>query len=163
MKTKRVKRKGDAKTNRNGNRKHSMKEDRFFSQQKRRRIDDDDLDLDDDNIIDSDLSDVEANDIGISGEGEVTEFDNETADEKRQRVAKAYLEKIRDIARRERDDGNEDDEDGYDEREREGARDTLVSKILQQEQLEESGRVRRLISSRSSHLAFSLIIIVDRL
>lgn len=142
-----------------GNKKHSLNEDPFFSRQKRRRVDDDDgADEDDDggDIIPSDASDEEEGGGGVAGEAEESEFDRETADEKRQRVAKEYLERIRAIARREKEDEDEGEEEEDEEeeddvfggRESDGVRDSLVSKILQQEQLEDSGRVQRRMASR---------------
>lgn len=69
--------------------------------------------------------------------------DVETADEKRLRVAKAYLEKIRASTK----DMDEDDEEQAPE-DRLGARDSLVADLLQQEQLEESGRAQRKLAAR---------------
>lgn len=84
-----------------------------------------------------------------AGEEEVGEgAPEETADEKRVRVAKEHLERIRAIAKRvEEEEGEEEDEEEGRE-EREGKRDSLVAEILQKEQLEESGRIRRLVASR---------------
>ncbi|KAJ7529169.1 hypothetical protein O6H91_15G036100 [Diphasiastrum complanatum] len=65
----------------------------------------------------------------------------ETADEKRLRLAKAYLDRLRAAA--------EEDQDIDDEREElEGRRDSLVADLLKQEQLEESGRVQRKLAAR---------------
>ena len=76
----------------------------------------------------------------------------ETADEKRKRLAIAHLEELRKIAKRTKEqDDDYDDERGGGESEKEseeGQRDSLVAQILQQKQLEESGRVRRSIASR---------------
>lgn len=86
---------------------------------------------------------------GGEGGGEEDEEDNEveeTAAEKKKRLADAYLEKIRAIASRDEEDTQSGDE--RDREEIEGKRDSLVAKILQQEQLEESGRIRRAIASR---------------
>ena len=57
----------------------------------------------------------------------------------------AYLEKIRDITRWEEE---EEKEKGRVEGERERERDSLMAKMLQQEQLEKSDRVRRVITLR---------------
>ncbi|XP_010256456.1 PREDICTED: U3 snoRNP-associated protein-like EMB2271 [Nelumbo nucifera] len=120
----------------------SVDEDPFFDQEtkRRRKVDEEDND-----IIESDESDEEGEGLADGGEEEEDEFATETADEKRQRVAKAYLEKIREIAKREQEEeeGEESDEDA-----KSGKRDSLVAELLQQEQLEESGRVRRFIASR---------------
>ncbi|KAL2927457.1 hypothetical protein RDABS01_019788 [Bienertia sinuspersici] len=75
---------------------------------------------------------------------EEDELEKETVEERRRRLAWDLVEKVR---KGEQDE--EDEEDDDDEREeKEGNRDSLVAKILQQEQLEESGRVRRLIASK---------------
>jgi ribosomal RNA-processing protein 9 len=77
-------------------------------------------------------------------EMEEEEEDLETADEKRLRVARAYLEKVRDSAVVEEDEDNADEtEEG-----RRGAKDSLVADLLRQEQLEESGRAQRKLASR---------------
>lgn len=82
-------------------------------------------------------------------EEEVPQEERETADEKRLRVAKAYLDKIRAITKaNEENDEEEAGEDEETEAERRGKRDSLVAEILQQEQLEESGRVQRQLASR---------------
>ncbi|KAG6423586.1 hypothetical protein SASPL_113987 [Salvia splendens] len=65
----------------------------------------------------------------------------ETPVEKRKRLADAFLEKLR--AKEREKDEDEESEEGEGRRER----DTLIAKILQQDQLEESGRVRRAIAS----------------
>lgn len=70
--------------------------------------------------------------------------DTETADDKRLKLAKAYLDKIREITKVQEEENQEDE----DEEGRRGKRDSLVAEILQQEQLEESGRVQRLLASR---------------
>ena len=70
----------------------------------------------------------------------------ETADEKRLRVAQAYVQRVKaDIAAQEGPDEHAeeapDDEDG--------ARDSLVASVLQQQQREESGRLLRPLAERS--------------
>ncbi|KAF8037108.1 hypothetical protein BT93_B0123 [Corymbia citriodora subsp. variegata] len=156
LKGKGSKKKNGTKVHKRGSKNHSINEDPFFSHQKRRRVQDDGMDDDggdNDDIIASESSDDEEG-VSVAREAEESEFDRETADEKRQRVAKEYLDRIRAIARREKEDedegeeeDDEDDEDEFGGTERDGVRDSLVSKILQQEQLEESGRVRRQIAS----------------
>jgi ribosomal RNA-processing protein 9 len=75
---------------------------------------------------------------------EEEEEDLETADEKRLRVARAYLNKVRDSAVVEEDENDaEETEEG-----RRGAKDSLVADLLRQEQLEESGRAQRKLASR---------------
>ncbi|KAJ0017477.1 hypothetical protein Pint_11153 [Pistacia integerrima] len=122
-----------------GKNKSSLNQDPFFEGETKKRrkfnYDDDDIDSGESEDYDNEIRG------GGSDDSEV----EETADEKRKRVATAYLEKIREIARREKEG---EEEDGRDEGEKEGERDSLVAKILQQEQLEESGRVRRVIASR---------------
>ncbi|KAG6552195.1 hypothetical protein Mapa_006043 [Marchantia paleacea] len=76
---------------------------------------------------------------------EEEEEDTETAQEKRLRVAQAYVNKIRDFAKDESDD--EEDAEEKEEAKR-GARDSLVADLLQQRQLEESGRVQRKLAAR---------------
>ena len=130
-------------------------EDSFFmaESKKRRKI------ADDADVIDSGESDDERG-YGFRGgsDGEDDGGDVETADEVRQRVAMAQLDKYRRIAKEEEDEDDDDDEDEGIDRvgEKEGLRDSLVAKILQQEQLEESGRVRRAMASRYC-IAFSLV------
>ncbi|URE25815.1 U3 small nucleolar RNA-interacting protein [Musa troglodytarum] len=122
--------------------------DSFFEsdtkQRGRRSRKDDDLESIE---SDDDLADL---DVGQEEEDEGEGVPEETADEKRVRVAKEHLERIRAIAKRveEEEEEEEDEEEGRDERE--GKRDSLVAEILQKEQLEESGRVRRYIASRVS-------------
>lgn len=113
-----------------------LSKDPFFSSEsrKRRKIVDDE--------IESGESDEDNGLVGVEDE----EFEEETVDEKRKRVAVEYLEKIREIANREKERGDEEkDEDESDD---EGEKDSLVAQILQQEQLEDSGRLRREIASR---------------
>ncbi|XP_022140121.1 U3 snoRNP-associated protein-like EMB2271 [Momordica charantia] len=125
-----------------------LSKDPFFSSEsrKRRKI------VDDNDEIESGESDEDNGFMGSDAErgkyegAEDEQFEEETADEKRKRVAKEYLEKIREIARREKQ--REDEEKDEDESGGEGERDSLVAQILQQEQLEDSGRVRREIASR---------------
>ncbi|XP_008794456.2 U3 snoRNP-associated protein-like YAOH [Phoenix dactylifera] len=96
---------------------------------------------------DDDLeSDDELADDG--GEEEEPAEPEETADEKRVRMAREHLERIRAIARKveEEEEGEEDEEERREERE--GRRDSLVAEFLQKGQLEESGRVRRFLASR---------------
>ncbi|ESR62163.1 hypothetical protein CICLE_v10014949mg [Citrus x clementina] len=142
MKYKNTKKKGPAPR---GKGKFSINQDPFFAGEpkKRRKID-----YDDDDIESADSEDYD-DEVEKSGpeESEGEEEEEETADEKRKRVATAYLEKIREIARREKEE-EEDGDEGREVGEKEGERDSLVAKILQQEQLEESGRVRRVIASR---------------
>ncbi|XP_062096910.1 U3 snoRNP-associated protein-like EMB2271 [Humulus lupulus] len=69
----------------------------------------------------------------------------ETVDETRKRLATELLEKMRKSAK----EDDDDDEGGDSGKEiEEGERDSLVAQILQQKQLEESGRLRRSVASR---------------
>ena len=85
--------------------------------------------------------------------------DTETADDKRLKLAKAYLDKIREITK-DQDEENEEDED---EEGRRGKRDSLVAEILQQEQLEESSRVQHLLASRYFPSSFKFIYRIDKI
>ncbi|GMI78593.1 YAOZHE [Hibiscus trionum] len=122
--------------------KFSMKNDPFFETESKKRrkmaYDDDD--------IDSGGSEEDAEILGGSdasgGEQDEDEIE-ETPGEIRKRVATELLDKMRAIARKEKEE-----KDGDEEMEEEGDRDSLVAKILQQEQLEESGRIRRVLASR---------------
>ena len=116
----------------------AIDQDPFFDTQSKRR-----RKIDEEDVIESSDEESDQFDDG-EGEEEVAEEREETAEERRKRLAEAYLEKIRRIAKREQ----EEDEKRESEREREGERDSLVAQILQQEQMEESGRARRLIASR---------------
>ena len=119
--------------------KFSMNNDSFFEAEskKRRKMEDDD--------IESGESEGEAEILGGSdasgGEEKQDDEDEETPGEIRKRVATELLDKMRAIARKEKEDKDGDDDE-------EEARDSLVAKILQQEQLEESGRIRRVVGSR---------------
>lgn len=123
-----------------GKKRFSIENDTFFDNDKKRR-----RNFEDDNIESSDEDEY----AELNGGEEVEEEEEvETAAEVRKRIAEAHLEKLRKI-KDEQDKGEEgSDEDEEREREREGERDTWVANVLQQEQLEDSGRVRRLIASR---------------
>nr|AMP82913.1 U3 snoRNP-associated protein-like YAOH [Catalpa bungei] len=120
----------------------SISQDPFFNgiEQKRRRKDDDE------DIESSDDDGGEFNSEGGREEKEREEEIEETPAEKKKRLADAFLESLREKERKKDDDESEEDDEAR--REREGERDSLIAKILQQEQLEESGRVRRAIASR---------------
>lgn len=105
--------------------------------------------------IESDVSSDEGDDFFIDGkekpeeeeEEEEDELERETVEERRRRLAWELVKKVRKGQEEQRED--EDDDDDDDERfEKDGNRDSLVAKILQQEQLEDSGRARRLIASQ---------------
>lgn len=123
--------------------KFSLKNDPFFETESKKRRK---MDYEDDNI-ESGGSEEEAEILGASdGNGGEDEDENEieeTPGEIRKRVATELLGKMRAIARKEKEG-----RDGDEEVEEEEARDSLVAKILQQEQLEESGRIKRVVASR---------------
>nr|CAB3498666.1 unnamed protein product [Digitaria exilis] len=114
-------------------------DDPFFeSEPKRRRGGrDEDIeseDSDDDAVafggaVDEDEDEVEG----------VKEGDEETAGEKKMRIAKEWLKTLTDAAKREEDDEDEDEEEVGGRR---------VAEILQRRQLEESGRKRRELAAR---------------
>ncbi|KAI7732710.1 hypothetical protein M8C21_005143 [Ambrosia artemisiifolia] len=120
----------------------SDKPDPFFSNDanRRTRFEGDD----DDSINSSDSEDGHVAAATAEGGGE-SESEEETAAEKRKRVAEAYLEKMREVSRREEEEDEDDDDRGGRD---DGDRDSMVARLLQAQQLEESGRVRRLIASR---------------
>lgn len=153
MKTKNSKKKAPFSKGTRKGKVFSINEDSFFRQEAKRRRVNKDEDAEDE-IIESE-EEEEDDEEGTASDADggeerlvEDEFAAETADEKRLRVAKAYVEKIRGIVSREK----EDEEESEGGEERGGVRDSLVAQILQQEQLEESGRVRRLIASRYMHL-----------
>ncbi|KAJ6740989.1 U3 SMALL NUCLEOLAR RNA INTERACTING PROTEIN 2 [Salix purpurea] len=127
--------------NKRGGSKFSMNRDPFFSNSKRRK-----KNVDED--IESEEEDLDGgmfNGGGESGEEEEELAPEETAEEKRQRIAKVLVEKLR---AREKELEDEEDEEGEREFEKEGERDSFVAKKLMQQQLEDSGRLRRAIASR---------------
>lgn len=139
----------------NGNRKsnkHSISRDPFFEgeSKKRRKIgyEDEDIESGDSEEENEILGDSDGG--GSSGDEEQEEYAMETADEKRKRLAEEHVEKVRKYWERKRQTEGEDEERGGEgsENENEGVKDSLVASILQKEQLEESGRVRRVIASR---------------
>ncbi|KAL0407525.1 UNVERIFIED_CONTAM: U3 snoRNP-associated protein-like [Sesamum latifolium] len=117
--------------------------DPFFdaTEQKRRRKFDGDEDIES-----SDDDGGEFDSEGEREEGEKDEEIEETPAEKKKRLADEFLRAIREKERKKEEDESEEDDEVRRERERE--RDSLIAKLLQQEQLEESGRVRRGIASR---------------
>jgi ribosomal RNA-processing protein 9 len=77
----------------------------------------------------------------------------ENADETRKRIAKEYLKKFQESARKEKELRDEDDDEGSDEDD-EGARDSLIAQRMIKEQQEESGRIRKAIASRFNFYKF---------
>lgn len=123
----------------------SADKDPFFMERgsKRSRREEDEEDIESEEEEEDDFG-YEA--FGSRKENEEEEVE-ETAAEKKKRLAEEYLKKKRLLAKKEEEEEIDDDDDD-DRVEKEGLRDSLVAKILQQEQLEESGRVRRGIASR---------------
>ncbi|XVF75070.1 hypothetical protein PTKIN_Ptkin13bG0159000 [Pterospermum kingtungense] len=145
MKSKNEKKRGSS-ASRGGSKgkKFSMNNDPFFDTESKKRRK---MDYDDDDIESRD-SDEEAEVLGGSdasgGEENLPDDgDEETPGEIRKRLATELLDKMRAIARKEKEDRDEDEDE-----DEEDTRDSIVAKILQQEQLEESGRVRRVLASR---------------
>lgn len=128
-----------------GGKKGSNDSDPFFEQEtkKRRKVSYDDEDIE---SIDSD-----AEENGFNGEDrkeadvaeEEDEFADETAGEKRKRLAEAYLLRTREAQRKQREE-RDDDEDDEDDEDYDGD----IVKTLMKKQQEDSGRVRRAIASR---------------
>lgn len=113
------------------------------------------LDNDDDPFFESDpkrrrrgedeeIEGVSSDDDREVSEEEKEEAPEETADEVRYRIAKEYLQKVRALTQRDEDEGNE--EEGREDKD--GRRDSLVAEKLLKDQLQDSGRIRRLIASR---------------
>lgn len=134
--------------------KFSFDNDPFFGAEssKRRKVDGggkgdiiESSDSDDDELVGGGVG----SDRDGAEEAEAEEPVRETADEVRKRLAYAQLEKLRQIERKYTEEDEDDEEGGGSGRGREeGQRDSLVAQILLQQQLEESGRVRRTIASR---------------
>ncbi|CAH8332786.1 unnamed protein product [Eruca vesicaria subsp. sativa] len=130
-----------------GGKKGSSDVDPFFEQEtkKRRKVSYDDEDIE---SIDSD-----ADENGFDGEDrkgaeeaaeeEEDEFADETAGEKRKRLAEAFLLRTREAQRRQREERDDDDDDEDDE----DVEDGDIVKTLMKKQQEDSGRVRRAIAS----------------
>ncbi|OMO83274.1 hypothetical protein CCACVL1_11469 [Corchorus capsularis] len=139
MKNKNEKKRGPAPKGGQKGKKFSMNNDPFFDMKTKKRRK---TEYEDDDIESGD-SEEEAGILGGSDASEGEEFEEETPGEVRKRMATDFLDKMRAIARKEKvEDEDEDSEEG------EEVRDSLVAKILQQEQLEESGRIRRVLASR---------------
>ncbi|CAN6477433.1 unnamed protein product [Victoria cruziana] len=123
----------------------SFGDDPFFNKRSKQTAEEDE------DIQESDDDEFDREEKGEGEEGQELAPENvETADEKRVRVARAYLEKIKAITRREEEEGREyeDEDEAKVEEERKGMRDSLIADFLLQEQLEESGRLRRQLASR---------------
>ncbi|PRQ29629.1 putative transcription factor WD40-like family [Rosa chinensis] len=121
----------------------SFKEDPFFTNESKKRL------KYDEDIRSDESSDDERNDAVGSGEEEeeeaAEEIIEETPGEKKLRLTKEYLKRLGEHERKKKED---EDDDSDDDSEKEGDRDSLVAKVLQQQQLQDSGRLRRSIASR---------------
>lgn len=131
------------------NKRLSLSKDSFFAgndSKRRRKVDRDGKG----DVVESSNSEDDyhlgGSDAGEDEATEEKEEQKETADEARKRLAMAHLDRMRDIARRAKEE--DEDEEESEKEDEEGARDSLVAQILQQKQLEDSGRVRRSIASR---------------
>jgi len=122
---------------------------------KRRRVA---ADEDQDAEIDSESDFDEDGFVPSKGEGE-QESEEETTAEARKRVAEEYLRKFKESARREKEQRDEDDDGSDDDDEDEdGARDSLSTKMIKEQQ-EESGRIRKAIASRFDFVKFDTLFI----
>lgn len=130
------------KQNQNGHKNKRFKSDSFFDGDSKHRKSLEDDEIDEDSIKSSDSDEFDDRDTAAV-ENDVESVEEETAAENRKRVAEAYLEKMRAAARKEVEDGGE-----FEDGEEDGNRDSLVARMLQSQQLEDSGRVRKLIASR---------------
>ncbi|KAF5197182.1 U3 snornp-associated protein-like yaoh [Thalictrum thalictroides] len=127
----------------------ALEADSFFlyDKKKRRRNLDEEIESDDsDNDDEEKKVPFSKYKKGNDGE-EDSEFEDETVDEKRLRLSKKFLEDRVKRAERDREEAGEDGSD-EDEEEKAGRRDSMVAAMLQNEQLEDSGRARRVIASR---------------
>lgn len=119
--------------------------DAFFETadtKRRRKTEDDDYNIDSSEGVSDD------EDRQGGGPAEVEEVE-ETAAEIRKRIAEESVKKVRAMAKELEEDGGEYDDESGDEKDRRNVdRDSRVAGMFQQQQLEDSGRVRRLIASR---------------
>ncbi|CAA7046990.1 unnamed protein product [Microthlaspi erraticum] len=130
-----------------GGKKGSDARDPFFEEEtkKRRKVSYDDEDIE---SVDSDAEDDGINGGYGGGRGaevaeEEDEFADETAGEKRKRLAHEFLKKVTEAKRKRREEGDDDSEDDDEDDDNTG-----LAKTLMKKQQEESGRVRRVIASR---------------
>lgn len=112
-------------------------DDPFFESEPKRRRGGRDEDIESE---DSDDDGVAALGLGLDEDGDdggKEEEDEETVGEKKMRMAKEWLKKVKEVAKRGEEDDDEDELGGR-----------RVEEILQRKQLEESGRKRREIAAR---------------
>ncbi|XP_027085767.2 U3 snoRNP-associated protein-like EMB2271 [Coffea arabica] len=162
MKNREMKKRPSAQKGRTFNSKNkriSINQDPFFdaeekgSKRRRKMEEDNDEDIESSSGEDEEDDGDEGGGFGSGrkgGEGEEDEEEEEeTAGEMKLRLSKDLLKLMTEAEKEEQEE--EEEGSGDDEKrrvEREGQRDSRVLKILQQQQLEESGRLRRAIASR---------------
>lgn len=141
------------------NKRISINQDPFFdaeekgSKRRRKMEEDDDEDIESSSGEEEEDGDEEGGFGSGRREGkgeEDEEEEEETVGEKKLRLSKDLLKFVTEGVEKEEQE-EEEEGSGDDEKrrvEREGQRDSRVAKILQQQQLEESGRLRRAIASR---------------
>lgn len=145
------KKKASAQNTQKGSKKRfSVESDPFFNEdndlKRRKRFgDDEDIESSDDSedIYGSDDEGVDRNE---RKDGEEEEEEEETAAEKRKRLAESFLHSMRESKRKEEEERESGEE--YDREEREAMRDSWMVDMLQKEQMEGSGRSRKVIASR---------------
>ncbi|GAB2262583.1 hypothetical protein Droror1_Dr00003580 [Drosera rotundifolia] len=140
MKNKNQKRFKFSKQHQQKNNKAQKKKDEFFDDGTGDEYSDDD-------VIDSDEENGgKRRRVGVEEEEE-DKFEKETADERRIRLAKQYIDGVKSSIKRRKEEEGDEDEEGEEEEE-DDERESIVAKILEKRHLEESGRTRRLIASK---------------
>ncbi|CAO2823283.1 unnamed protein product [Amaranthus hypochondriacus] len=130
----------------NKGKKNSTNQDSFFKEKnskKRRKIESEEFDAE----IDSDDASDDEDDFFVDKDGgdekdEHDELEDEGVEEKRRRLGWELVEKYRKFQKDEQEQMNDDVDSEREDR------DSRVASILQQKQLEDSGRVRRVIASK---------------
>ncbi|PIA41714.1 hypothetical protein AQUCO_02200264v1 [Aquilegia coerulea] len=128
----------------------ALEADSFFlyDKKKRRRNLDEEIESDDsDNDDEEKRIPFSKYKKGNDEEGD-SEFEDETVDEKRLRLSKKILEDYGNRKDRVKEAEGEDGSSDEDEEEKAEKRDSRIAIMLQNEQLEDSGRARRMIASR---------------
>ncbi|KAF3546975.1 hypothetical protein DY000_02001911 [Brassica cretica] len=129
-----------------GGKKGSTDSDPFFEQEtkKRRKVstyEDEDIESIDSDAEENGFNGEDRKGVDEAAEEEEDEFADETAGEKRKRLAEALLLRTREAQRRQREERDDDDDDDEDDE------DDDIVKTLMKKQQEDSGRVRRAIAS----------------
>ncbi|KAI3918047.1 hypothetical protein MKW92_004925 [Papaver armeniacum] len=143
-----------------------LEQDSFFrhGSKRRRKFQSDngiiESDDSDDNQVDEEEDEKNKYGRYNEEEEEEDEFANETADETKHRLAKEFLENVKRIVEKQKEEDDDEGEHSDEEGEQTGIRKSLTE-LLQQKQLEESDRVRKLFASRvqkpESHDEFRLL------